>query len=119
MKTIGNLIWGLLGGFWVAFGWFLVGCLWCVTIIEIPVGLQCFKFAKLVVWPFGKTIEYGKGTAAFLVNILWIIFGGFELAIASIGFGLVFCVSVIGIPFGLQMFKLAKLALFPFGAKVV
>lgn len=119
MKTIGNLLWCLLGGLWVALGWLIVGFLWCISIIGIPVGLQCFKFAKLIFWPFGKTIKYDSSTMSFLVNIIWIIFGGFELAIASLACGLVFCVTIVGIPFGLQMFKFAKLALFPFGAKVV
>jgi len=119
MKTIGNLLWFIFGGFWVAFGWFIVGLVWSVTIIGLPVGLQCFKFAKLTLWPFGKEITYSSGAGNILVNILWLIFGGFELALAAAVSGLCFCVSIIGIPFGLQMFKIAKLALLPFGAKVV
>jgi len=119
MKTIGNVIWFLFGGVVISLGWFVVGILWCVSIIGIPVGLQCFKFAGLTLWPFGKEIEYETSTANILVNILWLIFGGLELAMASVTSGLIMCVTIVGIPFGLQMFKLAKLALMPFGAKVV
>lgn len=100
-------------------GWFLVGCLWCLTIIGIPVGRQCLKFSRLAFWPFGKTIEYNGGVGSFLLNLLWLIFGGLELALVSAVSGLSLCVTIIGIPFGLQSFKLARLALMPFGAHVV
>lgn len=119
MRLIGNIFWLIFGGLWMGLGWFLVGCVWCVTIIGIPVGKQCFKFAKLALWPFGKTIEYGGGFGSFLLNLLWLIFGGLELAFVSVCSGLVFCITIIGIPFGLQSFKIAKLALLPFGSRVV
>ena len=119
MKTIGNILWLVFGGFWVACGWFLAGVIYCVFIIGIPVGLQCFKIARLVFWPFGKEIEYGTGAGSFIINIFWLIFGGLELALASLVSGLFFCITIVGIPFGLQMFKYAKLALMPFGAKII
>jgi len=119
MKTLGNLIWFIFGGVLVSLCWFFTGLLWCVSIIGIPVGVQCFKFAGLALWPFGKEIEYSTATVSVLTNILWLIFGGFELATATVVSGLLLCVTIIGIPFGLQMFKLAKLALMPFGAKIV
>ena len=119
MSILGNIIWFLLGGFLTACGWAFVGLLWCITIIGIPVGVQCFKFATLSLFPFGKEIKYGGGAGKFLLNILWLIFGGCELAVAHVTFGVILCCTIIGIPFGLQHFKLAKLALLPFGAEVV
>lgn len=99
-------------------GWVLSGVLWCVTIIGIPVGLQCFKLAGLAFFPFGKEVAYGGGAGSLLLNILWIIISGLALAIGSLLCGLIFCISIIGIPFGKQCFKLAKLSLMPFGATV-
>jgi len=120
MKTIANLLWVLLGGLELALGWALAGLLCCVTIVGIPFGTQCFKIAGFVLWPFGRRVEYDKGGAGrFLFNLLWIVLLGWELAIASLVIGLGWCVTIIGIPFGLQAFKFAKLALLPFGAKVV
>ena len=81
--------------------------------------MQCFKFAVLSLFPFGKEIQYGGGAGKFLLNILWLIFGGFELAVAHVIFGIILCCTIIGIPFGLQHFKLAKLALLPFGAEII
>lgn len=99
-------------------GWMLVGLLWCVTIVGIPVGLQCFKFASLAFFPFGKVVLYGGGAPSVLMNILWLLFGGLPLAVSSAIHGLIFCVTIVGIPFGLQCFKMARLALAPFGADV-
>ena len=82
MKTIGNLIWFLFGGLWMGLGWTLVGLIWCISIIGIPVGIQCFKFARLAFFPFGKVIVYSGGAPSLLCNILWLIFGGFALAIS-------------------------------------
>jgi uncharacterized membrane protein YccF (DUF307 family) len=86
--------------------------------VGIPVGVQCFKFAGLSFMPFGKEVEYKGGTVSTLVNILWLIFGGLEMAVAFGICGISLCITIIGIPFGLQFFKLAKLALLPFGAEI-
>lgn len=118
MSILGNIIWFIFGGIFAGLGWFLIGLLWCVTIIGIPVGLQCFKFGRLSFFPFGKSIKYGGGAGSLLLNIFWLIFGGVEMALAHVTFGLTLCVTIIGIPFGLQHFKLAKLALLPFGAEI-
>lgn len=117
MKTLGNIIWFLLIGLGSAIGWFFLGLLWCVTIIGIPFGLQAFKMAKLVLFPFGKIVksDFGKHPIA---NILWLIFGGLELAFSYVIVGVIFCITIIGIPFGKQCFKLATLAAIPFGANV-
>lgn len=107
------------GGFISGLSWALAGCLWCITIVGVPYGIQCFKFASMSFFPFGKEIIYGGGTVSFLVNIIWILVSGIPLALEHVTFGCLLCITVIGIPFGLQHFKLAKLALMPFGASIV
>ena len=119
MRLLGNLLWIIFGGFISALCWVIAGLLWCITIVGIPVGLQAFKMASISLNPFGKEVEYGENTFSFIVNIIWIILSGAELAIANFFIGLFWCITVIGIPWGLQYFKIAKLALAPFGAKVV
>ena len=74
MRTIGNILWFIFGGLLGGLAWVFAGCIWCITIIGIPVGLQCFKFATLAFWPFGKEIVYGNGMFSFLVNLIWIVF---------------------------------------------
>lgn len=85
----------------------------------IPVGLQCFKLASLSFFPFGKEVRYGGGAGSFLLNVIWLLVSGLPLALEHVAMGLLLCVTILGIPFGLQQFKLAKLALLPFGAEVV
>jgi len=120
MSILGNLIWFLLGGFIPAILWFFFGLLWSITIIGIPVGIQCFKMAGLQLFPFGKDVSYSSmGAGSLLINILWIVIGGIELAIVNVVIGVLLCVTIIGIPFGLQSFKMAKLSLMPFGAKII
>ena len=117
MKTIGNILWFLFFGLWSAISWFGLGLLWCISIIGIPFGIQCFKIAGLVIWPFGKNVtsNFGKHPIA---NLIWIIFGGLELAIGYVIGGVICYITIIGIPFGKQCFKLASLSLAPFGADV-
>lgn len=120
MRFIGNVLWFLLGGIVLAILWFLAGLLCCITIIGIPLGVQCFKFARLALWPFGQTIDYSRtGVGSTLVNVVWILFLGWELALAGFGIGVLYCITIIGIPFGVQAFKFALLALMPFGARIV
>ena len=119
MRLILNLLWLVFGGLISALGWVLTGCLWCITLVGIPVGLQCFKFASISLGPFGKEIVYDDDSAvSFLLNILWIVFGGIEMAAMNAIIGLVLCITIIGIPWGKQYFKIAKLSLMPFGARV-
>ncbi|HWP98680.1 MAG TPA: YccF domain-containing protein [Syntrophomonadaceae bacterium] len=119
MNFIGNIIWLLFGGIIASICWAIAGLLWCVTIIGIPFGVQCFKIAGFVLWPFGKEIELGHfGVGGLIFNIIWIIFFGWEFAIGHLVTGLIFCITIIGIPFGLQHFKYAQLGLIPFGAKI-
>lgn len=118
MKTLGNIIWAIFVGWWMALYYLLVGALACITIVLIPVGIQYFKFAKLVFAPFGKKIVYGGGFTKTALNILWIIIGGLEIALTHFIIGIALCCTIIFIPLGLQSFKFAKLAFMPLGAEV-
>ncbi|MDK2937330.1 MAG: hypothetical protein PWP16_1274 [Eubacteriaceae bacterium] len=120
MRVLGNIIWVVFGGFIMAVGWLLAGVIACITIIGIPFGLQAFKMANLVLWPFGRTVEYyNLKTTSIILNVFWIFLFGWELAVASAILGVIFCITLIGIPFGLQWFKFALLGLFPFGAEII
>lgn len=105
MKLLGNILWFLCGGIIGGLAWIIAGCIWCVTIVGIPVGLQCFKFASLAFWPFGKEVVYGNGTFSFLVNLIWILFFGWGMALGNIVLGCMWCITIVGIPFGKQFFK--------------
>ena len=118
MRFLGNILWFLTGGIIAGLIWVIYGCLWCITIIGLPIGLQCFKFAALSFFPFGKEIVYGGGVFSLLANIIWLITTGIPMAIVFCFWGIVLCITIIGIPFGKQYFKIAKLALMPFGATV-
>lgn len=119
MRTIGNILWFFLGGIWLWLGWMVAGLLWCITIIGIPWGLQCFKFAQIMLWPFGRDIVWGGGGVSFLANVIWLLISGLPLAFGHCVSGAALCITIVGIPFGLQSFKFAKLALMPFGAQIV
>jgi uncharacterized membrane protein YccF (DUF307 family) len=119
MGCLGNIIWFICGGFISGISWLIAGCLWCLTIAGIPVGLQCFKFASLCFFPFGKEVVYGGGVGSFLLNLIWLLVSGIPLAVESAALGIILCITIIGIPFGLQQFKIAKLALMPFGASII
>lgn len=118
MGCVGNILWFVFCGFWLGIGWIGAGILWSITIVGIPIGAQCFKIAGLVFTPFGREVEYGGGTVSLIANIIWIVVSGVPLAIAALVNGVILCVTIIGIPFGLQCFKIAKLALMPFGTSV-
>jgi uncharacterized membrane protein YccF (DUF307 family) len=119
MSLLGNILWLIFGGLLSGLGWILAGALWCVTIIGIPVGLQCFKLAQLSFAPFGREVIYNGGAPSFIINVIWFILSGLVLALGNFLMGCLLCVTIIGIPFGKQFFKIAKLALAPFGAVVV
>ncbi len=119
MRTIGNLLWFIFGGFLSGLSWWLSGLVWCLTLVGIPYGRQCFKFASLSFMPFKKEILYGGGAPSSLLNLLWLLFFGWWMALENLLFGALWCVTVVGIPFGKQFFKIARLALTPFGARVV
>ena len=118
MGCLGNMLWFIFGGCISGLSWCLAGLLWCVTIVGIPVGMQCFKFALLAFFPFGKEVQYGGGAGSLLLNVIWMIVTGIPLALESLVIGFALCITIVGIPFGMQHFKIAKLALMPFGAEV-
>ena len=118
MRLIGNIIWLITGGLLISAAWLLLGILLCVTIVGIPFGVQCFKFAKLNLAPFGKDIRI-QFFEHPIANTLWVILFGWEMALSYFCAGLASCVTIIGIPFGLQSFKFALLALLPFGADII
>lgn len=117
MKLLGNIIWFIFGGFLSAIGYAIAGLLFCATIVGIPLGLQLFKYARLMLSPFGHEVKINFN-AHPIANIIWIIFCGWEMCLFNIFVGVIFCITIIGIPFGLQWFKFGKLALAPFGAKI-
>ena len=119
LKFIGNVLFFIFGGLIDAIAWGFIGILWSLTIIGIPIGMQCFKMAKLHIWPFGRKIVYSSSGSSLLLNILWIIFGGIPIAAAELASGIFLCMTIVGIPFGIQQFKLAMVALMPFGTKIM
>ena len=118
MRLLGNILRFIFGGLTSGLAWVVAGFFWCITIVGIPIGKQCFKFASLAFFPFGKEVTYGGGAFSLLANILWLIISGLPMAITYTVHGLIFCLTIVGIPFGKQMFKLAKLSLMPFGAEI-
>jgi uncharacterized membrane protein YccF (DUF307 family) len=121
MRTVGNLLWFLLAGWWLALGYVVAGILAFVLIITIPFGIAAFRLAGFVVWPFGRTAVWQRqvGVWAVLGNIVWIIVFGWELALAHLVAGLLLCLTIIGIPFGVACWKMVPLALVPLGREVV
>ena len=121
MKLIGNILWLVLGGILISFYYAVVGLIFCLTIIGIPFGVQLFKMAGFALWPFGREVTSSpddSGCLYIFMNIIWIICGGIEIALMHVGFGIIFCITIIGIPLGLQHFKMTLLALVPFGKEI-
>jgi uncharacterized membrane protein YccF (DUF307 family) len=122
MKFIGNLIWLVCGGLFAALGYVVGGFVLCMTIVGIPFGMQCFKLANLVLWPFGKRIvtrRGGIGCLSLVCNIIWLLCGGLYTAAVHLVFAALLCITVIGIPFARQHLKLMELSLMPFGRQVI
>jgi len=121
MRLIGNLIWLLCGGICIAIEYVISSFFLIITIIGIPFGIQTLKLATLALWPFGKKIKYREqepGCLSMFMNILWLIFGGIWIFLTHMFFGILLGITIIGIPFAKQHFKLAGLALMPFGREV-
>ena len=121
MKFIGNILWMVLGGFIISLYYALVGLLFCISIIGIPFGMQLFKMAGLALWPFGHDVTPGAndgGCLSLIMNVIWIVLGGIEIALMHVTLGIGFCITIVGIPFGLQHFKMTLLALVPFGKEI-
>jgi uncharacterized membrane protein YccF (DUF307 family) len=122
MNFLGNLIWLIFGGFIIAIEYFIGSLILMITIVGIPFGIQTLKMASLSIWPFGRdTVVHSRasGCLYIIMNIIWLISGGLWIAITHAIFGFLLCITIIGIPFGLQHFKLTAIALSPFGRDIV
>lgn len=122
MKFIGNILWLILGGLLVSLYYFLVGLIFCITIVGIPFGIQLMKMGVFALWPFGSEAQPDTndgGCLSIIMNVIWILVGGIEITMLHLSFGLFCCITIVGIPFGVQHFKMALLALMPFGKKIV
>ena len=129
MSTIGNIIWILLGGIWMSLGWVIAGVIMYLTVIGIPWGRSCFVIAGFTLLPFGNEAvprelvtgrdDVGTGDAGLVGNIIWLLLAGWWLALGHIVTGIGICLTVIGIPFGIQHFKLAGMSLMPIGKTIV
>ena len=122
MNVVGNLIWLIFGGIIIAIEYFIGSIILMITIIGIPYGLQTLKMASLAIWPFGRDTRVhsrASGCLYILMNILWLLTGGLCIAVTHAIFGLILCITIIGIPFGLQHFKLTAIALSPFGRDII
>ena len=122
MKLIGNILWLLLGGIIIAIEYVISSLILMLTIVGIPFGIQTLKLAGLALWPFGKKVVVRNGSSGCLslvFNIIWILVGGIWISLSHLIFGVILYITIIGIPFGNQHFKLAGLALTPFGKDIV
>ncbi|MEG1743132.1 MAG: YccF domain-containing protein [Clostridia bacterium] len=119
MKTLINILWFVFGGLPIALCWAASGVILCCTIIGIPFGIQCFKMARLVMWPLGTDVNYNMGVFKGIFNILWACTLGLVFGLISLLCGILWCVTLIGIPIGIQWFKVAKLSFMPFGTTVI
>ena len=117
MRLIANILWIIFGGLISALIWLIAGVLFCISIVGIPFGVQCFKFAKLSLAPFGKKVKLNFVKHP-IANLLWLIIFGWGMFLGYLAAGIACCITIIGIPAGLQAFKFSILALAPFGAKV-
>jgi uncharacterized membrane protein YccF (DUF307 family) len=121
MRVIGNVIWFVLAGVWLAIGYVLAGIISFILIITIPFGVASFRLAGYALWPFGRSVVR-KPTAGVLTvigNVIWFVVAGWWLALLHLVAGLLLCITIIGIPFGVASFKMAGLALFPLGKDIV
>ena len=122
MNFLGNLIWLIFGGLIIAIEYFIGSIVLMITIVGIPFGIQTLKMASLSLWPFGRdTVVHSRasGCLYILMNIIWLLTGGLWIAATHAIFGVLLCITIIGIPFGLQHFKLTAIALSPFGRDIV
>jgi uncharacterized membrane protein YccF (DUF307 family) len=121
VRTIGNILWFVLAGLWLAIGYVIAGLLAFVLIITIPFGIASFRLAGFVLWPFGRTAVWRRDAGAWSVigNVIWVLLFGWELALAHLLAGLLLMITIIGIPFGIACWKMVPLALLPLGRQVV
>lgn len=121
MRTLGNLLWLLLAGIWLAIGYAIAGIVSFVLVVTIPFGVASFRLAGYVLWPFGRTVVWERNTGVWsaIGNVIWVVVVGWELAVAHVVAGLILILTVVGIPFGVACWKMVPLALLPLGRRVV
>jgi uncharacterized membrane protein YccF (DUF307 family) len=121
VRTLLNVLWLVLSGFWLALGYAVAGLLMCLLIITIPFGIASFRLAAYVLWPFGRTLvrRPDAGVASTIGNIVWFLLVGLWMAVAHLILGILLCITIIGIPLGLGNFKLAAVAIAPLGKEIV
>ena len=117
LRILSNIIWILFGGIWLALLWGISGIILCITVVGAPLGVQCFKGAKLAFAPYGKEVKLNV-KAHPVANIIWAIVGGWAMAFVHLIIGIINCLTIFGISKGIQSFKIMKFAFFPFGAKI-
>ncbi|MFC5754495.1 YccF domain-containing protein [Actinomadura rugatobispora] len=121
MRTLLNIIWLVLSGFWLAIGYAVAGIICCILIITIPFGIAAFRIALFALWPFGNTVvrKSGAGAGSCLGNAIWVVVAGWWLALGHLVTGIALCITIIGIPFGIANFKLIPVSLLPLGREIV
>jgi uncharacterized membrane protein YccF (DUF307 family) len=129
MRTLGNILWFIFGGFLMGLGWWLAGLVAAITIIGLPWAKACFVIGQFAFWPFGKEAisrrdvsqrdDIGTGTLGVVGNVIWFVLAGWWLALGHLFSALACFVTIIGIPFGIQHVKLAVIALAPIGKTIV
>jgi len=121
MRTLLNIIWFVLSGFWMFLGYVAAGVLLCILILTIPWGIASFRIGAYALWPFGRTIvdKPTAGVGSFLGNVVWVVLAGWWLAIGHILTGVAMCLTIIGIPLGIASFKLVPVSLMPLGKEIV
>ncbi|WP_426594843.1 YccF domain-containing protein [Cellulomonas sp. McL0617] len=121
MKTLLNLIWLVLAGFWLALGYVFAGVLCCILIVTIPFGIASFRMASYALWPFGRTVVDKPTAGAWSVigNVIWIIVAGWWLALMHIVTGILEAITIIGIPLALANWKMVPISLVPLGKQIV
>lgn len=122
MTVLLNVLWFIFGGFLIALAYILGGILLCITIIGIPFGIQCFKLSILGMAPFGREIREAEppgGAVSVIMNVIWILLPGLELALIHLFLAAFFAITIIGLPFAAQHLKMTRLAILPFGFRVV
>lgn len=121
MKTILNILWLVLCGFWMAIGYVVAGIICCILIVTIPFGIASFRIANYALWPFGRTVvrDPSSGAPSTIGNVIWLIFAGIWLALGHIATGIALCITIIGIPLGIASFKMVPVSLLPLGAQIV
>lgn len=121
MKTILNVIWLVLSGFWLALGYIFFGILACLLIVTIPFGIASFRMAGFALWPFGRTVvvKPSAGVGSGILNVIWFLIAGLWLALGHIGTAIALAITIIGIPLAIGNIKMIPVTCFPFGKSIV